>query len=123
MALAAAISGAIAALGDTLYPASSLASGFANEMSGTAPVLMKLRMLHPVVALAASAYLAMVSRGRRGGAAVIALVVVQLAAGVLNWVLLAPIWMQIVHLLVADLVWIALVMVYLEASGEPRLEV
>jgi heme A synthase len=44
------------------------------------------------------------------------LVFVQLAVGVLNMVLLAPVWMQIVHLLIADLLWIALVVLTLEAG-------
>ena len=34
----------------------------------------------------------------------------QLAVGALNVMLLAPIWMQLVHLLVADVLWIALVL-------------
>ena len=42
------------------------------------------------------------------------LVFVQIAVGILNWILLAPVWMQIVHLLIADLLWIALVTLYLE---------
>ena len=35
---------------------------------------------------------------------------VQFGAGLLNLVLLAPVWMQIVHLLLADVVWVALVL-------------
>jgi heme a synthase len=41
---------------------------------------------------------------------------VQLCAGVLNLTLLAPIWMQIVHLLLADIVWIALILFVAEAA-------
>jgi heme A synthase len=36
------------------------------------------------------------------------LVILQLAAGAVNVLLLAPIWMQLLHLLLADLLWIAL---------------
>jgi heme A synthase len=117
VALAAGISGAIAALGDTLYPASSMAAGMASEFSSAAPVLLRLRMLHPGVALAAAVYLALAVRGRKGGHAVLALIPIQLAAGILNWILLAPVWMQIVHLLIGDLLWIALVLVVLEAPA------
>jgi heme A synthase len=39
-----------------------------------------------------------------------ALVGAQIVAGVVNLLLLAPVWMQIVHLLLADLLWIALVL-------------
>ena len=34
----------------------------------------------------------------------------QMGLGLLNLGLLAPIWMQLIHLLVADLVWITLVL-------------
>jgi cytochrome c oxidase assembly protein subunit 15/protoheme IX farnesyltransferase len=118
IALVAGVSGAIAALGDTLYPAASLAGGLQSELAASAPVLMRLRMLHPAISLAAAAFLvyAAIRTGSqsRAARAVIALVGVQIAAGILNWLLLAPIWMQIVHLLIADLLWIALVTVYLE---------
>ena len=108
VALIASITGAVAALGDTLYPAASLASGMASEFAAAAPVLLRLRLVHPVVAVAAGLYL------MRCGPAVLALVLVQFAAGLLNWVLLAPLGMQIVHLLIADLLWIALVIRHLE---------
>jgi heme A synthase len=52
----------------------------------------------------------------RMGTMVALLVFVQLAVGALNMVLLAPVWMQIVHLLIADLLWVALVILTLEAG-------
>ena len=42
--------------------------------------------------------------------AVAALVLIQVAAGFVNVLLLAPVWMQLVHLVLADLVWIAFVL-------------
>src|SRR5436190_9704157 len=116
VALAAAISGALAALGDTLYPAASIAAGVAREFSAAAPVLLRLRLLHPIVAVAASVFLivfAMRAGSNRYARAVIILVFAQVGFGILNWILLAPIWMQIGHLLLADLLWIALVLLYL----------
>jgi heme A synthase len=50
------------------------------------------------------------------GAVVAALVFLQLAAGGLNIVLLAPVWMQILHLMLADLLWVALVVMTLESA-------
>jgi len=119
------VSGAIAALGDTLFPATSLVSGFQQEFSSSSSTLLRLRVLHPALAVAAAIFLvaAAVSvrrAGRPGATRVasisIALVVLQLGAGVLNVVLLAPVWMQIVHLLIADLLWIALLLMTLEAG-------
>jgi heme A synthase len=41
---------------------------------------------------------------------VVVLVWIQLLAGLLNFLLQAPVWMQLVHLLIADLLWISLVL-------------
>lgn len=110
-------SGAIAALGDTLFPARSLAEGLAADFSPTSHLLLRLRVLHPVIAIAVGAYLLILSRiavGRPEASApaarsVVLLVFVQLLAGVANVLLLAPVWLQLVHLLLADLLWISLV--------------
>jgi cytochrome c oxidase assembly protein subunit 15 len=125
VALVVAVSGAIAALGDTLFPAASVASGMRQEFSQTASALLRLRVVHPAMAvvggamLLAAAATAMRSgpvRAARIGSILVALVFSQLAAGAENIVLLAPVWMQIVHLLLADLIWIALVILTLESS-------
>jgi len=115
-ALIVAISGALAALGDTLFPAASVVGGMRAEFSASAGALLRLRVFHPALALAGSVVLlaAGLSAGR-AGRIVAVLVVVQLLAGVVNIALLAPVWMQIVHLLLADLLWVALVVLALEA--------
>jgi len=121
-----AISGAIAALGDTLYPAASLASGVRQDFSQTASALLRLRALHPVMAILGAAVLLAAARAAmrsknaptvRAGKILAALVAVQLIAGALNIALLAPIWIQLVHLLLADLVWVTLVVMALEAGS------
>lgn len=113
-------SGAVTALGDTLFPAGSLAEGIRQDLSPTAHFLIQLRVLHPLLAVGvgiALIALASVARGLRpagagpwlNGALIVA-VVTQLAVGVINLLLLAPIPMQLIHLLLADLVWLALVL-------------
>ncbi len=119
-AVAIAVTGGIAALGDTLFPARSLAEGMAQDFSPSAHVLLQLRVWHPVLACAVGLYLVAmvwaVHRARRTrftGAfawSFSALVSAQLALGVLNVYLLAPVWLQLLHLLVADLVWVSLVL-------------
>lgn len=119
------ISGAIAALGDTLFPASSLAAGFAADASPTAHVLLRLRVLHPVFALggaglalfsASKAHELLASRDGKRAALVLGVAVsLQVAGGFLNLALLAPTWMQLVHLLLADVVWLAFVQVWIVA--------
>jgi cytochrome c oxidase assembly protein subunit 15 len=118
------VAGAIAALGDTLFPATSLAQGFRQDFSGAANFLLRLRVLHPALAVLAACYFVTVSifviRSKQNPVAaklavgVLILVVTQLCAGTLNLVLLAPVWMQILHLLLADSLWIALVLLAVE---------
>jgi cytochrome c oxidase assembly protein subunit 15 len=113
------VSGAIAALGDTLFPAGSLSAALSSDLSATAHILVRLRVLHPALAIGTGVFLIAAASRRAGGrasgyrryaVAVAALAGIQLAAGVLNIVLLAPVWMQIVHLALADAVWIAAVL-------------
>jgi heme A synthase len=114
------VTGAVTALGDTLFPVTSLAEGFAQDLSPTAHFLVRLRVWHPVLAILVGFYLLLVAglaamfrnerHIRRAAAILAALFVIQLIAGLVNLVLLAPVWMQIVHLLLADLVWITLVL-------------
>jgi cytochrome c oxidase assembly protein subunit 15 len=116
----AGATGAIAALGDTLFPATSLAEGLRQELAGGAHLLLQLRVLHPLAAALAAVACVLAARAarttrdagvRRAAVALVALVGIQLAAGIVNLLLLAPVWMQIVHLVLADLLWIALVLV------------
>jgi heme A synthase len=112
--VAIAVTGAITALSDTLFPVNSLLAGIQADFAASSPTLVKLRILHPLVAAAAGAFIAIaVSRVDRAPLlrrVTIALVGIEIAAGMLNLLLLAPIWMQLVHLLLADLLWIALVL-------------
>ncbi len=120
------VTGAIAALGDTLFPATSLAQGFHQDFSGAASFLLRLRVLHPTFAILAGAYFVTASivvlRSKQHGVAaklaicVLVLALVQLSAGALNLLLLAPVGMQITHLLLADLVWISLLLLAVEAK-------
>jgi heme A synthase len=112
------VTGAIAALGDTLFPAQSLAAGFAQDLDPAANIFLRLRILHPMIAAGAAAWLIFyaVTGAARGGTArrfawgVGGLLAAQLTAGILNLVLLAPVWLQMLHLLIADLLWITLVL-------------
>jgi heme A synthase len=115
--LVVSCAGAVTALGDTLFPSASLQAGLAADLSSTSHVLIRLRTIHPVLAVMVAVYLTIsvwpAATAGRGGSAtartLIALVAVQLAAGGLNVLVLAPVWLQLVHLLLADAVWIAYV--------------
>jgi cytochrome c oxidase assembly protein subunit 15 len=113
--LVVGVSGSLAALGDTLFPASSLRAAFAQDFAVGSPWLLRLRGVHPVSAMIAAVFvLWLVGQARRAGAGTLAALVLallgfQFALGVADVLLLAPVWMQIVHLLGADLYWVTLV--------------
>ena len=51
------VSGAVAALGDTLFPSSTLAEGIREDFSPTSHLFLRLRLWHPVLAVLGSGYL------------------------------------------------------------------
>lgn len=114
-------SGAITALGDTLFPAQSLTEGFAQDFDESAHILLRLRVMHPALAVLVSGYLAWAAfklRGEAGSRLSLGLalsqsglVVLQLILGAVNVLLLAPVWMQLVHLAVTTLIWINFILV------------
>ena len=118
--LVSGVSGAVAALGDTLFPASSLAHALAQDLSPTAHLLIRLRVFHPAIAVACAVIVLAMSlkllqtrpepATSRFALWTSGLVILQILAGALNVLILAPIWLQVVHLLLADLLWISFVL-------------
>ena len=120
-------SGAIAALGDTLFKASSLREAIAQDFSSASHIFLRIRILHPVIALIGGgvvllvAYRAMIAspgppKARALSLTLAGLVLSQWLLGLVNLVLLAPTALQILHLLVADLMWMTLILVIAEAG-------
>ncbi|MEO6724701.1 MAG: COX15/CtaA family protein [Blastocatellia bacterium] len=126
------VSGAVTALGGTLFPVTSLAEGLKQDLSPTAHILIRLRFFHPFIAVGIGALLiltALIARAWRGSqrtrifsTLLIVFVLAQLSAGLANLLLHAPIWLQLVHLLLSDLLWIALVLLAFTALAQPSPE-
>lgn len=126
--VAVGATGAITALGDTLFPAGSLREGLQQDFAPTAHFLIQLRVVHPIMAALVGALtigvgLLAASRRpspttRRLARALIGLFLAQLLVGIANVALLAPIAIQLVHLLMADLVWLALVLAAASALAD-----
>jgi len=124
--IAVGVSGSMAALGDTLFPATSLRAAYAQDFAAGSPWLLRLRLVHPVSALVAAVFVIWLVRCSRqaGGTVgrteriartpfarvVLGLLLLQFALGVADVLLLAPAWMQLIHLLGADLYWVALLL-------------
>lgn len=114
------MSGALTALGDTLFPVSSIEEGIRQDFSSTAHFLIRLRVLHPTIAVITAVYWIIAinwissrvqrSNNRQIGWLVIAMLIAQLLAGLINVLLLAPVWMQMLHLLISDSIWIGLIL-------------
>ena len=108
-------SGGVAALGDTLFPSESLADALEEDFSPTAHFLIQLRVYHPILAILIGVLVISVSvlavwkRPNPDARALAFLTAIlylfQLGVGVFNLLLLAPVWLQLIHLLMADLTW------------------
>ncbi|MEO8736250.1 MAG: COX15/CtaA family protein [Edaphobacter sp.] len=127
IALAATIvvgaTGSVAALADTLFPSPTLLAGLAADFAASSPLLVRMRWMHPAAAFVGfCCVLWLILRLRSRLAWIVAILLgLQFILGIADVLLLAPTWIQIVHLLGADMYWIALVCLAAEAlwSSEP----
>jgi cytochrome c oxidase assembly protein subunit 15 len=123
------VTGSLAALGDTLFPATSLGVAMAQDFSSTSGWLVRWRWMHPTVAFLASILLIwlLIRAVRRGkywdnrglSALVLLLLAIVYTLGLLDVILLAPLWIQVAHLLAADTLWIALVVLTARLTLQP----
>ncbi len=117
--------GAVAALGDTLFPPSSVMAGIISDFSSQSHAAERIRILHPLLAVAWVAAYAWWVAGvwekrpflKPLGKAVLHTCFLNLFLGVVNVLLLAPVWMQLLHLFVANLLWILFVSLLFSAAS------
>lgn len=129
------MTGAITALGDTLFPVSPADSGdlvarLRGDLSAAQHFLVRLRIVHPVVAVLYAVGLAGFATSllgarhgagvRRGARVVLALTAVQTVAGFVTIWLHAPAFMQLGHLFLAQCLWIAFVLLAARSLAEER---
>jgi len=122
-----AVAGVITALGDTLFPSHSFAEGMRDDFSSTASFLIRLRIIHPFLALGAAFVVALVAipeyrarhtaRLRALSGWLLVLFAAQFAVGATSILLQAPLLVQLLHLLLADAIWIALVLFTAERAA------
>jgi cytochrome c oxidase assembly protein subunit 15 len=122
--------GSLAALSDTLYPAQTLSSALLQDFAPHTHWLIRLRILHPLSAMVAALFIAWLAfsavtftdrRAHRPLALTVVLLLgFQIALGLADVTLLAPVWMQVLHLLGADLLWIAMIVLTARICLAPR---
>jgi len=114
-------SGSIAALTNLVFPSETIAEGIAKDFAETSNILLRLRIAHPIISTVAAVFLLFLAsrlRKRSGNSPSVvkwsnicsALILVQLAFGSMTLLMLAPIVMQVGHLLLADLIWISFIL-------------
>ena len=121
LALAATVitgaTGSLAALADTIFPSPDLRSALAADWAAHSPLLIRMRWMHPAAsALAILLTAFLIYRYRAAGRTRLAVslsanLIAQVLIGSLDVLLLAPTWLQVLHLLSADIFWITLVAV------------
>lgn len=127
------MTGAVTALGDTLFPVDpTLTDGLAqrvrDDLSAANHFLVRLRIVHPFVAILTALYMLVLAYSLRleklsptadRWTKIMATVVIsQVLIGLLNIALAAPGWLQLVHLLLAQIVWLALVFLTVTISAD-----
>lgn len=119
LVIATAMSGAVTALGDTLFPREAIVgqglfAGIRDDLSAGNHFLVRLRLLHPALAALAVGYLfALLSTEAEGNVwarAAMYLTMIEVGIGFLNIRLAAPGWLQLAHLLAAQILWMALIL-------------
>ena len=115
------VSGSVAALSSMIFPSETLAEGISKDFSETSNILLRLRISHPIVSIMTSVFLIFLAgwlktqakenfRVARFSNLLTILILIQIGFGALTLLTLAPILMQLGHLLLADAIWIAFVL-------------
>lgn len=110
------VSGSISALGHSLKPVDDVLKAASDP---TAHWMVRLQPLHPLIAISVGLYLLLASgllmhlrpcqEVKVGVQRMMGVYAVQMGLGLLNIFLKAPIWMQMIHLVLADVLFVALV--------------
>lgn len=126
--MATGLTGSLAALGDTVFPTETLKASLAQDFSSGSHLLLRLRLFHPAMATVALFFvlwmIGKLSKSPREASGTLPFLVTtllaQAALGILNVLLLAPVWLQLTHLLVAEIFWILLVIVSADVVVKER---
>lgn len=115
------ITGSVAALSNMLFPSATLAEGLQKDFAESSHILLRLRVFHPISSILVGVFLIFLAGWlrKRGGEdfwvtrwsnVLSVLILMQLAFGAATLLTGAPIIMQLVHLLLADAVWIVFIL-------------
>lgn len=122
-------SGGIAAMGNTMFPSASLGEGLAADFDPASHPLVRLRFLHPLIAVTVGLYLFLslgfgwwlkpAPEARRLAGALLTTYLAQLVVGLTNLAFLAPAALQLLHLSLAVLAFGLLAALAVVLLGAP----
>ena len=118
--------GSIAALADVLFPSESFIAGIVEDFDSTSEILTRLRVLHPIVSTVLSFMLFNESKRLEDKFnlktnQIKILVIIGVTLGVLNVFININIFLSVMHLLVADLLWITYIYTSMQKSYKKSL--
>ena len=113
--------GSITALADVLFPSASFIEGFLADFDRTSEVLTRLRILHPIISSALSIVLFVYATGISNKYNVSVkplklLIIIAVFLGVLNVLSNIVLPLSILHLAIADFLWISYIYVSIDLS-------
>ncbi|MCL1594411.1 MAG: COX15/CtaA family protein [Actinomycetia bacterium] len=119
--------GALNALADTIFPSDTVTGNLTEKFGPTAPLLSNLRIIHPILGIVGGLLVGWIASSRsrfgspmtrRMASTVTILVLSQFFIGVANIFLLTPLSLQVLHLMVADLLWVAYIILAVSLIGD-----
>ena len=113
--------GSITALADVLFPSASFVEGFLADFDRTSEVLTRLRILHPIISSILSIVLYVYATGIRKKYNVSVkplqiLILIAVFLGVINVLSNIVLPLSILHLAIADFLWISYIYVSIDLS-------
>ena len=114
--LAIGATGGVTALADTLFPKEAFEIAGIFDEDATAHFLTRLRVFHPLVAILVGLVAAVWTHRRfwdrqgpvgRAARLIVVFVAAEFLLGTANVILLTPVWLSLVHLALADGLWMA----------------
>lgn len=116
-----ASAGGLAALGDTLYPSESLLEGFAMDFNTNSPLLIKLRSFHPFLAFLLTLIVILRTNPKKAfGLPLVAISLSALVIGLINLILMAPLYLQLIHLFAALAFWVLTLLYFFSENSGPE---
>lgn len=124
------VSGSIASLSNTLFPSQSLTEAISKDLAESSHIILRFRIFHPLMAVLFSSlllYLIISLRNRSNQRPFLSMALPWIIIGALGFgaatlLMLSPIWMKLTHLLIADVLWVGIVIFVCDSLTQEKTE-